>query len=113
MATTKSGALLEIAPDEAPMLAEPEVSAVTSPWLPAEFEIVATLAGSALQVTAVVIFWVLPSEYVPVAVNGIVDPEKTRPLAGVIAMLTSCAGAGLTVRTAEPLIGPAAAAMVG
>ena len=63
---------------------------------------VATVFGLAPQVTVLVRFCLLPSEYVPVAVNCCVDPEKTEALDGLTLMLTSSGGAGLTVRPVDP-----------
>jgi hypothetical protein len=56
-------------PDVAVIVDVPAPTLVASPWLPAALLIVATFGVPEVQVTEVVMFWVLPSEYVPVAVN--------------------------------------------
>jgi hypothetical protein len=56
-------------PSEAEIVAVPTPTLVASPWLPVELLIVATACISELQVTEFVSVCVLPSVYVPVAVN--------------------------------------------
>jgi hypothetical protein len=72
---------------------------------------VATDGFDELQVTRVVISWVVPSEYVPVAVNCRVNPTCTVGLAGVTVMEERIAAAA-TVRVAFPEIVPEVAVMV-
>jgi hypothetical protein len=62
------------------MVAIPAATAVARPLLLT----VATAALDDLQVTRVVIFWVVPSEYAPEAVNCFLFPTGTLGLAGVI-----------------------------
>jgi hypothetical protein len=56
-------------PDVAVMVVEPAVTEVASPLDPDALLMVATAAAEEPQVTVVVRFCVVPSEYVPVAVN--------------------------------------------
>jgi hypothetical protein len=72
--------------------------------------IVLTPGVSELHSTVPVMFCVLPSVYVPVAVNACVVPSGTTGTAGVTAIETSTAG--LTVTVVEPLIAPDAAVTV-
>jgi hypothetical protein len=71
---------------------------------------VATAVLEELQVTELVRFCVLPSLYVPVAVNCCVPPAATDGLAGVTAIDTSVGA--VTVRPVEPLMEPDVAWMV-
>jgi hypothetical protein len=71
--------------------------------------IVATPVLLELQVTEVVRFTVLPSLYVPVAVNCCVNPRAIVGFAGVTAIDTS---AVVTVRLAAPLMEPEVACIV-
>jgi hypothetical protein len=81
----------------------PAVTPVASP-----FCVIVALV-EALQVTLEVMFCVLPSAYVPVAVNCCVPLGATVAVAGMTAMDFS----GLaTVRTVEPLIVPELTEMV-
>jgi hypothetical protein len=64
------------------MVEEPAATPVARPLL----LIVAADVGSEVQVTCVVIFCVVPSEYVPVAVNGWVPPTAMLAVVGVTAM---------------------------
>jgi len=81
--------LPEIAPEVAVMVEVPAATAVARPLLLT----VATDVLDELQVTCVVISWLVPSEYVPVAANCIVLPTGRLGLAGVTAMEVA-AGAG-------------------
>ncbi len=70
---------------------------------------VATEVFEELQVTEVVITWVLPSEYVPVAVNCWVSPAGNVGV-GVTAIETRVAG--FTVSTAVLLVMPPEVAVI-
>jgi len=54
----------------------------------------------------------VPSEYVPVAVNCVVDPAKAVPLDGLMDRLASCRRAASTLRVVKPEIEPEEAVMV-
>jgi len=71
--------------------------------------IVATEVADELQLAVLVRFWVLPSLYVPVAVNCWVVPAAIDGLAGLIEIEVST---GVTVSVAEPVILPAVAVIV-
>ena len=71
---------------------------------------VAMVGVALLQVTVVVKFRVLPSLYVPVAVNGRVVPKANDGFAGVTAIETKTGCP--TVSVAEPAIEPEAAVIV-
>ena len=60
---------------------------------------VATAVADELHAAELVRFCVLPSEYVPVAVNCCVPPSKTAGVAGVTAMETRLAGGAPTNTT--------------
>ena len=79
VAVTVMVVFLEILPEAAMMVAVPAATAVASPLL----SMVATEVLDEVQVTSVVISWVVPSEYVPEAVNCLVFPSGTLGLAGV------------------------------
>jgi hypothetical protein len=65
---------------------------------------VAIAVSPLLQLTVVVIFRVLPSLYVPVAVNGWFVPKAKDELAGVTAtdIKTGCATVSVAVAVMEP-----------
>jgi len=69
--------------------------------------IVATDVFEELHVTEFVRFWMLPSLYVPVAVNCCVAPFVIDGFAGVTAIEVSTAP--VTVRVVEPVTEPEAA----
>jgi hypothetical protein len=92
-----------IDPKAALMFVLPAVTAVARPAL-----MVATVVLVEVQETVLVRFCVVPSLYVPVAVNCRVVPFAIEVLAGVTAMETSV---GVTVRLVEPLIDPKVALM--
>jgi len=73
---------------------------------------VATDVLDELQVTDPVIFCVVLSEYVPVAVNWRVEPAAMIRLAGVTAMETSVAVCGVIVNVVEPEMLPNMAVIV-
>jgi hypothetical protein len=88
------------------MVAVPAATAVTRPV------VVFTVANAVeeLQVTRVVISWLVPSEYVPVAINCRVAPAGLLGLGGVTAMEVRVAKS--TVRFVEPKTFPDVATMV-
>src|SRR5208337_4135035 len=94
-----------ILPSVALMVDGPVATAVANPPL----VMVATDVVAEAQVTWLVRFCVVLSEYVPVAVNCWVCPLRTQGLAGVTAI--DCSTAALTVITVEPLILPSVALM--
>lgn len=87
----------EIVPRVAEIFDEPTLTEVASPAL----LIVATPVVAEAQVTELVILSVLPSEYVPVAVNGCVVPNAIDGFGGVTAIEVSVRV--LTVRIVVPL----------
>jgi len=96
---TVSCVLPEILPKVAVMVILSTLrSAVTRPLL----SIVATDVSDEPQITWVVISLLVPSKYVPVAINCIVDSRVRNGLAGIIFM--KIRGIGLTVRAALPEI---------
>ena len=95
--------LLPVATVEvAVMVAVPAATPVAKPLL----IIVAADVGSEVQVTCVVIFWVVESEYVPVAVNCWVVPAAMLGVGGVTAMEDRVAA--VTVRVAVAVLLPVA-----
>ena len=95
----------EIVPEVAVMVAVPAATAVTTPLLLT----VATDGFDELQVTCVAIRWLVPSEYVPVAVNWRVTPSGMLGLAGVTTMENR---GEATVRTVSPEMLPEVAVIV-
>jgi hypothetical protein len=79
--------LPEILPKVAIMVEVPAATPVASPVLLTD----PTDVLDKLQITCVVISWLVPSEYVPVAVNCLVTPTGMLGLAGVTAIETSAA----------------------
>jgi hypothetical protein len=73
--------------------------------------IVATVGVEEFHVAVAFTFCVLPSEYVPVAVNCCVPPTAMDALAGVTAMLIRL-GAPVTVNSAVPVMEPEVAVIV-
>src|SRR5256885_557870 len=73
----------EVAPSDAEIEAEPTVAPVTSPWLPAALETLATAGLDEAQVTCWVTSCVVPSEYEPVAASWSVVPRASDELGGV------------------------------
>jgi hypothetical protein len=88
------------------MVDAPVFSAVARP---AEFT-VAVAGVPDVHVTVAVMFWMLPSLYVPVAENCSVDPATIEGFAGVTAI--DCSVAAVTVSTVEPEIDDDVAVMV-
>jgi hypothetical protein len=99
-----------VLPDVAVIVVEPAATEVADPLEPAALLMVATAAADELQVTAVVRFWVVLSEYVPVAMNCWFVPFAMLGLVGVTAMDTSVAG--VTVRVVDPDVLPDVAVIV-
>ena len=98
------------APEVAVMVAVPSPTLLAKPCVGAALLIVATAAVSELHCTVPVMFCVLPSVYVPVAVNGSLVPSGIVGIAGVTTIETSTAG--LTVRVVDPVIVPNVAVIV-
>ena len=105
-AVTVRVAVPEILPEVALMVEVPAALAVARPLL----AIVAVVVLDEVQVTCVVINWVVPSEYVPVAVNCWMVPTTLLAVAGVTAIEDRVAA--VTVRVAVPWILPEVALMV-
>jgi hypothetical protein len=98
------------APALALMFAGPGVTAVATPCDPLWLLIVATAGVSELQSAVPVIFCVVPSLNVPVAVNPTVKPAWVTGIAGVTA--TEVMIAVVTVAFVDPVIPPALALML-
>ena len=91
-----------IAAEVAVMVVDPTPALVAKPLLPGALLIVATVAADELHCTVVVMFWVLPSVKVPVAVNCCGIPSAMLGMAGVTAIETSAAA--VMVSLVEPLM---------
>ncbi len=100
----------EMLPEVAVIVALPVVTAVTCPLEPAALLIATTDAADELQVTVDVIFCVLLSENVPIAVNCTLVLRTMPELTGVTAMDTRVAE--LTVSVVEPEMLPEVAVIV-
>jgi hypothetical protein len=100
----------EILPDVAVMIVEPAATELASPLEPAALLTVATPAADEPQVTTVVRFCVVLSEYVPVAVNCRAVPLTMLGLDGVTAIDTRVAE--VTVSVVDPDIIPDVAVIV-
>jgi len=96
----------DLALREAVMVAEPEATPVAKPPL----EIVAVPVLDEAHVTCGVMFWVDPSEYVPVAANCWAAPTRILAVAGVTPIDERVAA--VTVRVVLPEILPEAAVMI-
>jgi hypothetical protein len=97
---TVKDAVPETLPDVAEMVVVPAVSAFANPGTP--FKLMLATAGlEDTQVTDEVMFWELPSVYVPVAVYCTVVFCATEAVAGVTAIETRLGG--LTVREPIPV----------
>lgn len=79
----------EMAPEVAVMVVVPGETAVARPLVPWESLMVAAAGFEELQETEVVKYWVVLSEYVPIAVNCVVVSGAMLPLAGVTVIETS------------------------
>ena len=88
------------------MVVAPSPTPVANPPL----DMVAAEVSEDDQVTLEVMFWVVRSEYRPVAVNCWVSPAAMEATAGVTLMLTN--SAGRTVKAAVPEMRPDVAVMV-
>jgi hypothetical protein len=97
-------------PTLAVMFALPTPAPLATPGAGPPVLIVLTPGVSELHSTVLVMFCVLPSVYVPVAVKACVVPSGITGTAGVTAIVTSTAG--LTVTVVEPLIVPNVAVTV-
>jgi hypothetical protein len=91
-------------PDVAVMVAVPAPVPLANPGFGGTLLIVATAETSELHCAVPVMFCVLPSVYVPVAVNCSVAPVAIVGIAGVTAIDTNVAG--VTVSVVDPLIVP-------
>jgi len=91
-----------IAPDVACIVVVPKPAVVANPCEPDALLIVATLGADELHAAVLVRFCVLPSLYVPVAVNCCVLPTAIEAFAGVTAIDTSTGA--ITVSVVEPVI---------
>src|SRR6266851_8681541 len=89
------------------MVVDPVPTAVARP---AVLMVATPAAADELHVAVLVRFWVLPSLYVPVAVNCCVLPLAIDGFAGVTAMETSVAA--VTVRVVLPETAPEVAGRV-
>jgi hypothetical protein len=97
-------------PDIAVIVVKPAARDVAKPLEPAALLIAAIAAVDEYQVTAVVKFCVVLSEYVPVAVNCCVVPLRMLGFVGVTAMDTSVAE--VTVSVVDPDLPPDIALIV-
>lgn len=99
-----------IMPEVAVMFAVPWPTPLANPCVGETSLIVATDGVSELHCAVSVMFCVLPSVNVPVAVNCLVTPNEMTGIAGVTAIETRTAGE--MVRVVEPLIVPDVAVTV-
>jgi len=99
-----------IEPAVAVIVAVPCPTLVANPIVAPVLLMVAVVGVSELHCTAEVRGCVLPSVYVPVAVNCSVVPRAIEGVAGVIAIVTRAAA--VTVSTVDPLIEPDVAVIV-
>jgi hypothetical protein len=99
-----------IVPEVAVIVAVPSPTLLANPCVGAALLIVAAAGVSELHCTVSVMFCVLPSVYVPVAVNCSLVPNGITGIAGVTAIETSTAG--MMVSVVEPLIVPDVAVTV-
>jgi hypothetical protein len=107
---TVSVAVPTTLPDVAVIVDEPAATDVANPLEPAALLMAAIVAADDFQVTDVVRFCVVLSEYVPVAVNCLDVPSAKLVLVGVTAIETS--DAGVTVSGALPETLPEVAVIV-
>jgi len=106
---TVSGAEPETLPKVALTVLDPCPTEVARPYEPDALLTVATAVEDEFQVTCELIFWVVPSVYVPVAVNCSSVPSAMLPLGGVTAIDTRVAA--VTVSGAAPETLPCVAMM--
>ena len=102
--------LIFVAGSIAVMVVVPTATEVTKPFVPAALLIVAVAVLEELHVADAVRFCVVPSVYVPVAVNCIVLPRAIEGLTGVISIETNWAA--VTVKVVLPAIAPDVAVIV-
>lgn len=100
-APTVSCAVPEVCPTEAEMLVIPCPALLASPAVPGLLLTIATAVEDEFHVAVPVKSWVLPSLYVPVAVNCCVAPSEIEADGGLTAIETNIAG--VTVNVAAPL----------
>jgi len=86
---TVSLVLPEIPPNAAVIVLEPAATAVAIPLEPAVLLTVAAAVEEELQVTVVEMFWLLLSEYMPVAMSCLVVPSAMLGLGGDTSIVTS------------------------
>ena len=99
-----------IEPMSTPMVVIPWLSAVATPAVPGELLIVATFAAVELQCPRVVRSCVVPSVYVPVALNCCVVPKGVVAFGGL--MMIDVKVAAATVKTVDPVTNAEVALMV-
>jgi hypothetical protein len=92
----------EVLPLNAPNIAVIVVEPLLIPVANPDPLIVAKPVGDEIHATVLVKFWVLPSVYVPIAVNCTVVPDFIEGFAGVTVIETRAGGA--TVRVVDPVI---------
>lgn len=97
-AVTVRAAVPDLLPEVAVMVVVPALTAVARPLLLT----VATVALDELQVTTVVISWLVPSENMPAAANCVVAPSGMLGLVGVTDMKTSVTPGGITAESKPP-----------
>ena len=122
---TVTAAVPDLEPNAAVKVAVPTAIALADPLLAISSLTVATVTSLELQATSKVISWVVESENVPAAVNGLVNPLARVKLAGVtvspvmVAPLTVRVRPGedmlprVAVRIAEPTVTPLTRALLG
>lgn len=89
--------LSDIFPDLAVIVVGPTPTDVARPWEPGALEIKATRPTEELHVTNVVMFCVVPSESIPVAVNCLVWPKTMLGLDGVTVIEITALGMTVSV----------------
>jgi hypothetical protein len=109
-AVTVSNELAETAPSVAEIVVVPAARVVARPFEPAVLLIVAAATVLDAQVTCVVRSCVVASVYVPIAVNGLVNPFGTDGAEGVMPIDTSVAS--VTVAVVVPITAPDVAVIV-
>ena len=91
-------------PEVAVIEVAPNPALVASPMLPVVLLITATIVEEEVHATVVVMSWVVPSPYVPVALNCWLVPRGMFAVGGLTAIETN--GAGFTFRVAEVFTDP-------
>jgi hypothetical protein len=100
----------ETLPKLALMFEVPVASVEASPWVPAALLMEATPVALDVQLAVVVKSRVLPSLYVPTALNCWVVPRAADEFAGVTAIESNAAG--FTVSVVDPVTAPEVALIV-